>query len=371
MESIGNQITAFEHYCLISSYRLGEVIDQSDSFLLSRIFAIGISAMCLLAESAKVVSDVERVTTIGLHTIKTFKIQNGNVQNGAMHVCEHVRNVAGVVAGSFLALFSPKLSRKLFLTAEAQNLQKKLTPDDAAKLYAQGFILDNFFVRHNLEYRICSGTVLGSERHRGVTPWDDDVDTMLDPNNAKEFKRLVDDGTFASETGLEIVWQTFTGGWECFYADSPKGRGLLENVGLPFIDIFCTQFNEKADRIEYSSLEFRQLSTEEYFTTDEWNEQQECTLGPVKMRGIRNSAPYIKRCYGPDAMDFAYQTIHHEDLAEMLQNPLNIAGNLQKISQYGLPKRTYITDRSPIEYNEDLFRELVDRYLLLIENIDS
>lgn len=48
--------------------------------------------------------------------------------------------------------------------------------------------IDSLCRKHNIEYRIDSGNVLGAVRHGGFIPWDDDVDIVL---TRKEYKKLV------------------------------------------------------------------------------------------------------------------------------------------------------------------------------------
>lgn len=49
--------------------------------------------------------------------------------------------------------------------------------------------LNQFMCKHNLQYSIMSGTMLGAVRHGGFIPWDDDIDIGMERS---EFNRLID-----------------------------------------------------------------------------------------------------------------------------------------------------------------------------------
>lgn len=371
MLDVEGRIAQVEHFLLKTGYQLRQRIEGETNPLLARVEALAIPLLCFCAEVAKTAADVHRLALMGYRFIAVRKLENGNVQTGAVHVGEHIRNLAGVVSGLFLGMYQPQKASQLFLTGQAQTLQVKHQPEAAALLYAVGHGVKTFFEAHGIDYRICSGSILGAIRCEGIIPWDDDIDLMIAPWDEDKVRALIEDGTFAKETGLEVSWQPFTSGWQAFHPSSPKGEGLLKGIGYPFLDIFCTKLDVEGDTnlIVFKSEEQRRLSTAEYITVDEWCDAKEYPFGPTSMRGVLDPLPYIARCYGRDSLNFAYQTAHHDVLSQMHQNPLDFKGHYEKICSYGLPRRAYLVDRSSMAFDRKVYETAIQT--LKIEGAES
>ncbi len=109
------------------------------------------------------------------------------------------------------------------------------------------------------------------------------------------------------------------------------------------------------------------LFTEEYMTSKEWSESREYPFGPTHLMSIKNAIPYLERRYGAGVSDFAFQVLHHDVLAIIYHEPFNIIGHLQKIWKYDLPRRTYLEDRSPVEYDTKTYAKCIKKIDLALK----
>lgn len=58
---------------------------------------------------------------------------------------------------------------------------------DQEELLRMLLVVDNICKKHNIQWWLSSGTLLGAARHKGFIPWDDDMDIVL---LKKDYKRL-------------------------------------------------------------------------------------------------------------------------------------------------------------------------------------
>ena len=73
----------------------------------------------------------------------------------------------------------------------------KLSDEDLKKLQSEllEILVDIKTVcdKHQIDYMLCGGTMLGAIRHKGFIPWDDDVDIMMLRNEYNKFKAVFDE----------------------------------------------------------------------------------------------------------------------------------------------------------------------------------
>lgn len=59
-----------------------------------------------------------------------------------------------------------------------------------AILYDIIYMVDDFCKKHNIDYFLVGGTLLGAVRHQGIIPWDDDADIAMTRENFERFLEL-------------------------------------------------------------------------------------------------------------------------------------------------------------------------------------
>ncbi len=64
-------------------------------------------------------------------------------------------------------------------------------------------IFDHLCTRHNIEYFLTGGSLLGAVRHQGFIPWDDDLDVGMTRNNYEKFVQYA-----APELPNDVFFQT-------------------------------------------------------------------------------------------------------------------------------------------------------------------
>lgn len=337
------------------SYQYYKLIDSIENPILSRLAALAVPLSSALSLLCKMLSDICRLIDTIATSIQDSELSLGNIQTLVVDLVDYGRQLMGVFVGAFVALYSPTLAAKTFLTNPVDEQVNFIDPIKAAQLYAMVDSLHRFFTSHNIDYRICCGTALGAMREGGMIRNDDDIDLILHPDSIKRFQSLIDDGTFATQTGISVVNQPWTGGWQCFFADCEKGiKGSpLEQVGLPFIDVFQGKFRQKGKQtvISYSEERMYNLSRDDYFTPDVWREEPELySFGPTALYGIpsKHLDAYLKRAYGPLSLEYTAVIYPHEVLTKAYVSPLRA---LSLLADTPAPRYMRHEKKLPQEYD--------------------
>lgn len=116
-------------------------------------------------------------------------------------------------------------------------LRKEFNPDGSSLRNVQLQMLDmlieidKFCSKHNIQYWLCGGTLLGAIRHGGFIPWDDDVDIDMTEEEFRKFEDVVQ--KYGFESKLNLVLQTHKTD-PMYFADHAKVR----NEDWPIKDIY-------------------------------------------------------------------------------------------------------------------------------------
>jgi cytidyltransferase-like protein len=335
---------------------------ESDHPPLAYLLALGIPVYSALNLASKMVSDACRAIDTLIQSIAQKEYVGGNIQTLLVDFAEYGRSFMGLLVGVFVALYSPSYAAEKFLTIAADPTTTYLNPDEGARLYAMGDRLHAFFIKHKIDYRMCSGTALGAFREQGVIRNDDDIDLMLHPDSVAKFKSLFDDGTFTKETGIAIAAQEFTGGWQCFYVDSPKGTAdsPLKDIGKPFVDIFPGTRRLLGDKsiITYGVDTMYLQGKGDHFSDKEWGQPVEYTFGPTVLYGIEPKAmkDYLWRAYGPTALKYVNRLYPHHVYTSVYANPLRAFSIL---AQHPVPRAMRHAAPTSLNFDQQVYESKI------------
>ena len=160
--------------------------------------------------------------------------------------------------------------------------------------------MHHILTKNNIRYFVEGGSLLGAVRHKGMIPWDDDIDIgILDKDFEKVIplflKELYDDK-------IQIKVQRSTNDMiKVFISDLWfKNKETGQIIGTPTIDIF--KYAKSNDKVQLSSLKDRQRFKNCYYLKNELFPLKEYKFDNIVVMGANNPLPFLFRYYGADCL---------------------------------------------------------------------
>ncbi len=206
----------------------------------------------------------------------------------------------------FLFFFPKRCEKKLATLKE--NFLELIYPEsqDILKCYQTLYDITKLFDKHNIEYYIDGGTLLGAVRHKGMIPWDDDLDVeVLQKDESKltsnSFKQSL------KKSGYNI--HSYRLGYKIYKIDGKS----IENYKwkYPFLDIFISKIEDNRTKLVLSNKNNNWDNC--HFLKDELYPLKKYKFGKFQVTGPNDPYGYLNKCYGKDWNSVKYQEWNHKD----------------------------------------------------------
>lgn len=174
-----------------------------------------------------------------------------------------------------------------------------LSNDIKSLLYENMEKFDHACRSYNIPYFIVAGSLLGAVRHKGIIPWDDDIDVGIMEYDLERFKQIDWDryGLKDDNIGINNIGKVV-------HANKLNNNKKMHDA---FIDVFIMK--QEGDKIIYSYDYARNMWPKEYFNKEELYPLKKYKFGQIYVSGPRKYLPYCERVWGQQWKKPEFRTI--------------------------------------------------------------
>ena len=176
-------------------------------------------------------------------------------------------------------------------------------PEVIQGLYQTLYDVHELFTTYGITYWVDSGTLLGAVRHKGIIPWDDDVDLCVLETDEPRLRELF---YILNTLGYEIVAMPF--GYKVYKKDGKPTPGYPWTH--PNLDLFIVIEHEGTYYYKMHWHRERTAGTV-YMKKEELMPLRQYLFGPLVVFGPADPYGYLTRWYDQDWNEMAYTTYDH------------------------------------------------------------
>ena len=167
-------------------------------------------------------------------------------------------------------------------------------------------VIDRVLRNAKIEYTIFCGTMLGSRRHSGLIPWDDDGDVVIQRQDEERLLALKE--TFAEE-GYTLISEPIFG-----YRLYDPHRTIIraaDELHIPFVDIFLVE--NQCDKYAYITEDAKIFFPGEPLPFGCFERLIDVPFGQLTLRGLNpeDTQRHLDETFGNDWNEVAWRDFDH------------------------------------------------------------